>query len=177
MLLVADDDPAAREALTHRLHTRVRRIARALLRNPADADDATQICLMEILKAARSFRAESTIERWADRITVRSTMRVARERRVWSVRVEEGEPDEVCPPEPEEPLSSELPRHIQAYLAELPEARRTALVLRHAMGYSVDEIAELTGVSPNTVKDRLLQARDQIRKMVRRDSIARGGAA
>jgi DNA-directed RNA polymerase specialized sigma24 family protein len=44
-----------------------------------------------------------------------------------------------------------------------------ALVLRHVLGYSVEEIAELTEVSPNTVKDRLVQAREQVRKTLRRE--------
>jgi RNA polymerase sigma-70 factor (ECF subfamily) len=172
MALVAGADPDARHALARRLHVRVRKIARALLRNAADADDATQTCLMEILKAAGGYRGESTIERWADRIAVRVTMRLARERRMWSVRVEAAaEPDAVPAPEPEESVAPSMPRHIEAYLAELPEARRTALVLRHAMGYSVDEIARLTEASPNTVKDRLLQAREQVRRMVRRDAV------
>jgi DNA-directed RNA polymerase specialized sigma24 family protein len=46
-------------------------------------------------------------------------------------------------------------------LSELPEARRTVLVLRHVIGWSIQEIAEYTSVSVNTVKDRLLSARDQ----------------
>jgi RNA polymerase sigma-70 factor (ECF subfamily) len=61
------------------------------------------------------------------------------------------------------------PRPLVEYLAELPETRRVALVLRHVMGYSIEEIAELTEVSPNTVKDRLLRAREQVRKTLRRE--------
>ena len=62
-----------------------------------------------------------------------------------------------------------VPRPILDYLAELPETRRVALVLRHVMDYSIEEIAELTGVSPNTVKDRLLHAREQVRRNIRRE--------
>jgi DNA-directed RNA polymerase specialized sigma24 family protein len=39
------------------------------------------------------------------------------------------------------------------------------------MDFSIDEIAELTEVSPNTVKDRLLHARQQLRKLIRRDRL------
>ena len=39
---------------------------------------------------------------------------------------------------------------------------------------SVNEIAELTGVSRNTVKDRLLTARQEFRKMIRRDRVTGG---
>jgi RNA polymerase sigma-70 factor, ECF subfamily len=163
-------DPLARERVVARLRPRVRRVAATLLRGADDAEDATQVALVEILKAAPSYRGESSLETWADRISVRAAIRMARERRLASVRNDAAvSPDDLHEPPEAPPLSESIPRPIRAYLDQLPEARRTALVLRHALGHSVEEIAELTGVSVNTVKDRLLRARDQVRKMVRRD--------
>jgi RNA polymerase sigma-70 factor, ECF subfamily len=165
---------ALASALARRLRKRVLRIASALLRHAADAEDAAQVALMEIVKAAPSFRGESSLEAWADRIAVRTSMRFARKRRLVTVKNDSSvEPDELHAPAAAD-WGDELPRSIHAYLDELPEARRTVLVLRHAMGYSVDEIAELTGVSVNTVKDRLLQSREQVRRMVRRELAVRG---
>jgi RNA polymerase sigma-70 factor (ECF subfamily) len=166
----AATDPLAREELARRLRGRVKRVAASLLRSAHDAEDATQLALLDIVRSAPGFRGESTLEAWADRIAVRTAVRVARARRLASVRSESAlEPDEL-PAEPSRSDAAEaLPRSILAYLAELPEARRTVLVLRHAMGYSVQEIADHTGVSPNTVKDRLLAARDEVRRMVRRE--------
>lgn len=168
----AATDHVARDALARRLGPRVRRLAASLLRSAHDAEDATQLALLEIMRSAPGFRGESTLESWADRIAVRTAIRVARARRLAAVRSESAvEPDDLpCPrAESEAPAGEELPRSILAYLHELPEARRTVLVLRHAMGYSVQEIAEYTGVSVNTVKDRLLSARDEVRRMVRRE--------
>jgi RNA polymerase sigma-70 factor (ECF subfamily) len=163
-------DAQARELLAARLRPRVRRVASTLVRCADDADDATQVALVEILKAASTYRGESSLETWADRIAVRVAIRVAREHRLASVRSDDAvSPDELHEPAAPPPLSESIPRPIRAYLDALPEARRTALVLRHALGHTVEEIAELTGVSVNTVKDRLLHARDQVRKMVRRD--------
>jgi RNA polymerase sigma-70 factor (ECF subfamily) len=172
----ATSSAVAREVLARRLEPRVRKLAAALLRrnSSSDADDATQLALLEILRAAPSYRGDSKLEAWADRIAVRTTIRFARERRLAAVRTA---PDVDLDELPQrtrtyERLAEELARPILDYLDELPEARRTALVLRHAMGYSVEEIAELTGASVNTVKDRLLQGREQIRKMVRREQVA-----
>lgn len=167
MIRVADDDPTARQDLAVRVRPRVQRIARALLRHDADADDATQASILEILRAAASFRGESSLAAWADRIAVRTIMRVARQRRLWSLRVDGVEPDLLTSPARES--GPELPRHIACYLDRLPETRRTALVLKYAMGYSVAEIAGLTGVSENTVKDRLLEARREMRRLIGRD--------
>jgi RNA polymerase sigma-70 factor (ECF subfamily) len=166
----AATDPVARDALARRLGPRVRRLSSSLLRSAPDAEDATQLALLEIMRSAPGFRGESTLEAWADRIAVRTAIRVARARRLAAVRSESAvEPDDLPGPTPGREAAEELPRSILAYLHELPEARRTVLVLRHAMGYSVQEIAEYTGVSANTVKDRLLSARDEVRRMVRRE--------
>jgi RNA polymerase sigma-70 factor (ECF subfamily) len=162
----------ARDLLARRLHGRVRRLASAFLRNAADADDASQLAMLEILRALPAFRGESRLEAWADRVAVRTVVRVARERRLASVRADaKFDPDALPSPWADARGAEALPRSLLVYLDALPEVRRTVLVLRHVMGYSVQEVAELTGVSINTVKDRLLSARDEVRRMVRRESV------
>jgi RNA polymerase sigma-70 factor (ECF subfamily) len=99
---------------------------------------------------------------------VRTAVRHARHRRVRSARDASLDPEQLTS-ESATPADHRVPRAIIEYLAELPETRRVALVLRHVMGYSVEEIAELTEVSPNTVKDRLHHAREQVRKTLRRE--------
>lgn len=152
------------------LAPRVRRIAGSLLRNDHDADDAAQVALLELMRALPTYRGEGTLEAFCDRVVVRTAIRIARARRLSSVRTDSGvDPDELPGAHAAPKLADGLPRTIEAYLHELPEARRTALVLRHAMGYSMDEIATLTDVSINTVKSRLLEAREEVRRLVRRD--------
>jgi RNA polymerase sigma-70 factor (ECF subfamily) len=48
---------------------------------------------------------------------------------------------------------------VDAVLAPLTPAHRAVLVLHHAVGLSVDEIAAELGVAPGTVKSRLSRAR------------------
>ena len=172
MKLVAGGDPHAQRVLAHRLAPRVQRIAQRLLANKADADDAAQVALMEVLRSAANFREESSIERWADRIAVRTTLRHAREQRRRSLFVraqpdadtfhEDGDIDTTPPHE-------DTPRRLQEYLSQLPKARREALVLKHAIGYTTEEIAELTQKPVGTVKDRLVAARRQIRRLILRE--------
>jgi len=160
-----------RDLLTRRLRPRVQRLVASFLRNKADAEDASQAALLEILRAMPSFRGESKLETWADRIAVRVAIRAARTRRLAAVRTHETiDPDELATARSDETSTDELPQSLLVYLDALPEVRRTVLILRHALGYSLQEIAELTACSENTVKDRLLSARNEVRKMVRRDA-------
>ncbi|MEZ4381849.1 MAG: RNA polymerase sigma factor [Nannocystaceae bacterium] len=179
MELVAAEDPNAQRTLVRRLLPRVRRATRALLRDRADADDATQLCLIEVLGSARSFRGSGSIEAWSDRITIRTTLRQAKRQRSRLQRIDAAtEPDALSGGvAADASLLTDLPRALEEYLRELTEARREALILRHVLGHSIDEIAAITEVSRNTVKDRLVTARQELRKMIRRDHVLQPRAA
>lgn len=160
-------DAQARRKIVEQLSRRVRGIALSILGNAVDAEDATQSIFLEFFQSLPNFRGENLVP-WTDSIAVRTAVRHARSRRVRSARDASIDPEELIS-ETVAPAEHAVPRAIIEYLGELPETRRVALVLRHVMGYSVEEIAELTEVSPNTVKDRLHQAREQVRKTLRRE--------
>lgn len=174
MELVAANDSNAQSTLAHRLLPRVRRATRALLRDRSEADDATQLCLLEVLGSAKSFRGAGSIEAWSDRIVIRTTLRQAKRKRSQQQRIDgAAEPDTLSGGKAADAAltAADLPRDLREYLGALTEERREALILRHVLGHSVAEIAEMTEVSPNTVKDRLVTARQEIRRMVRRDHV------
>ena len=67
MSRVAQADSSAQSELVHRLMGRVYRTTASLLRSRSDADDATQMSLLEIMKSAGTYRGQSSLETWADR--------------------------------------------------------------------------------------------------------------
>jgi RNA polymerase sigma-70 factor (ECF subfamily) len=169
--LAAAGDPTAQHKLVQRLRHRVHAIALSSLGNLLDAEDTTQAILVEILRSAGTFRGDSLLG-WADRIAARTAIRHARQRGVRAMQCESrADLDEMVEAQVEVGalIDHELPRTMVEYLALLPEARRVAVVLRHVMDYSIEEVAAMTEVSPNTVKDRLLHARAQLRRWIRRD--------
>jgi RNA polymerase sigma-70 factor (ECF subfamily) len=180
MRRVAAADRHAQRVLAHRLAPRVQRISQRLLRNRADADDASQMALIEILRSAATYQDISSIERWADRITVRTVLRHARaqRRRPWQQLGALVDAETVSAPPPEVDEAGEAaPRPVDEYLAELPAARREVLVMKHSLGYTTQEIAELTNSPVGTIKDRLVAARKQLRKLIGRDVMLRSAGA
>jgi RNA polymerase sigma-70 factor, ECF subfamily len=160
MRAVAGGDVRASQDLMRRLLPRAQRLCQALLRDATDAKDASQSGLLQVLRSAHTFRGECGLEHWSDRIVTRAALRwIVAERRTR-----------------QEPLAEDLggqhgasqPRVLlRECLSKLPEAQRVTLLLRAGFEYSVEEIASLTEVSPNTVKDRLTRARQTLRALVR----------
>ncbi len=66
--------------------------------------------------------------------------------------------------ETREPRGPELSSEVADYLRPLSMAHREVLVLHHALGMSVEEIAAELGVAVGTVKSRLSRARDAARQ-------------
>ena len=162
-------DRSAQALVARRVLPRVRKIARSLAGSTAEADDAAQAALLEVLRSCHTYRGDATLERWAARIATRASLRHLQRERKRSTAGEEVVEDAADLRGAGPRLAEDLPRGLQAYLRELPEAQRSALVLHHALGYSLDEVAELTDVSSNTVKGRLRLGLAALRKLVRRE--------
>jgi RNA polymerase sigma-70 factor (ECF subfamily) len=154
--------------LLEQVTPRVRRITRTFLQSSADADDAAQLALLAILRSAPTYRGEASLSAWAKRIAVRTTLRfLAGERRRPSAPSASDEAELAAPADPRP--SEALPRDVREYLDELPEAQRNAVLLHYALGHSIDEIAALTAVSPDTVKGRLKLGTATLRKRIRQE--------
>lgn len=172
MLRVAAGERAAQRALAARLSGRVRRVARTLLRDPADADDAAQAALLDILKSAGNYKALGPLERWADRIVVHAASLLARQRRRSLERIDhDASLDDIAELETEPLSTDELARPMTEYLDRIPEPIRMALVLRHTLGYSLDEIGVALEITANAAKKRVSRGHQAIRRMIRKDRV------
>ncbi len=173
---VASGDRDASEALARQLMPVVRHAARRLTRTASDAQDAAQVATLEILRSAGHYAAQGSLSGWASRIAVRSIVR-------WNARhgtpsSHEHNPDTTPSPGVVASGSEALPRPLDDYLRGLPEAQRTALVLRHSLGYTIPEIAEVTDAPVPTVRSRVDKAMARVRAAIRRDvALGRTGAS
>lgn len=170
MEAAAASDPRAQAAVVERLAPRVQRLCRLLCRSAADADDAAQTALIEILRSASTFRVALSLEHWADRIAARSSLRVARRARAEQGFLRRWLSPGTLPWGTVATVPAGETLNLDVVLERLSDDRRRAFVLHHALDLSVQEIAELTGVPAGTVKDRLVTARKQLRALLERES-------
>jgi RNA polymerase sigma-70 factor, ECF subfamily len=147
-------------------------LARYLLRNGADADDAAQECYLRALRYFDTFRG-TEIKPWLFAI-LRNICRgeFARRSHVTLAMddttddAEDATPlwqDEQASPETEV-LRQWDAETIRRLVAELPNPFREAIVLREVNDLSYREIADVVGVPVGTVMSRLARARSMLRK-------------
>ena len=58
---------------------------------------------------------------------------------------------------------------VQDCIACLKESHRTVLTLRYIQQYDTEQTARILGVGPNTVKTRLMRARNALRDYIERE--------
>jgi RNA polymerase sigma-70 factor (ECF subfamily) len=148
-------------------------LARYLLREPADAEDAVQECYLRALRHFDTFRGDD-IKPWLLAI-LRNVCHVEFKRRsrvvLYDVNAEADNPDGAIPmwqqvqesPETEMLQKSEA-RTMQELVAALPEGFREVILLREVEDLSYRQIAEVLNVPVGTVMSRLARARETLRK-------------
>jgi RNA polymerase sigma-70 factor (ECF subfamily) len=163
----AGDEDALR-AVALRLLDRARTTVRYLCGDSPDHPDLVQECLMQVLRSIGSYRGESLLETWGDRVVVRTALRLIKRERA---RLEDAD-DAVIEHavEPDTPESALRRARRQAGMAALyqklsPE-RRAVVMLRAVYGYSTPEIAAITESGLETVRSRYKMARRQLRRLV-----------
>jgi RNA polymerase sigma-70 factor (ECF subfamily) len=128
---------------------------------------------VELLRSLDGYRGAGTLESWAGRIAFRTVMRSLKRRRRWE-RGLDGTADDATEPRPgpeAETLRRQAWERLVAGLRRVPEERRATLLLRLVEEHSVAEIAKLTEVSVNTVKDRLRTGLRELRALFARDRV------
>ena len=157
---------AAFGMLVERYAPQARRVARAVLSDADEADDAAQDGFLSALVKLAQYDARRPFGPWLMRIVANAATDRRRRRQVR--RVEPLDPGLVGGgPRPDtEALRSELGEHLRAALAELPPRRRTAVVLFDVEGYSHAEIAEMLGIPEGTVRSEVFHARRRLRALL-----------
>lgn len=162
------EDPKNEEAVLTRLYPRIVQIVKFVAGNRSHVDDIAQIAAMEVLKSLKWFKGTGSLEAWASRIAYRTAMKVLkRSRKPEVVHMPLLDEDVITRETPEKSISRrQLFESLVDKLSVIPEKRRVPLLLHLAYGYTVREVAEMTDVSQNTVKDRLKTAFREFRAIL-----------
>lgn len=158
------------ELLMRRYNQRLYRVARAVLRDDAEAEDVAQDAWVRAFTHLDQFEGRARFSTWLTRIALHEAWaRARRGARFESIdaRSGEGAPMNVTSTgrDPERSASDrELASVLETAIEALPETYRSVFVLREIEDLSTSETAECLELREETVKTRLHRARGLLRR-------------
>lgn len=150
-------DPREAERLVNTYSDLILRLSYTYLKSTQDGEDICQTVLLKLLTAERAFDSPEHEKAWVIRATVNACKDELRAFRRRAVPLETAA--ETAAPEP--PRSEVL----EAVMA-LPGKYREAIYFFYYEGYSIDEIAALTGRSGAAVSAHLSRGRKKLKTML-----------
>ncbi len=172
------------EILVHRHHKRLYGLARKVLRDDAEAEDAMQDAHMRALTHLDQYAGRSTFLTWMTRIALNESFSRLRSRPRWLatdlpasfwernilVRVAAGQSPERTA------MRNETNTMVTNALNGLPDNYRNVLVMRELDGLTTREAARRLGLTDECVKTRLHRARRLLRQRIHSPSAMYCGA-
>jgi RNA polymerase sigma-70 factor, ECF subfamily len=172
-------DEVAYEDLVRRETRHLLAVARRLLRNEQDAQDAVQQAFLSAFRALPSFSGQARLTTWLHKIVANAALMKLRTR----ARRPEDSIEDLLPtflddghhaerfsewalPADVLMVRHETRAHVRAAIEQLPESYRTVLMLRDIEEFSTEQAAEALGITATAVKVRLHRARQALLKLL-----------
>jgi RNA polymerase sigma-70 factor, ECF subfamily len=154
-------------------------VARRILGNEEDANDAVQDAFLSAFKGIGQFKEQAQLGTWLHRIVVNAALGRLRGRQHHPEKSIEGllphfgeDEHQIDPPVPWKATpesiveQQELCALVRRCIGQLPEDYRIVLLLRDIEGLATDETARMLGTSTAVVKTRLHRARQALRSLL-----------
>ncbi len=180
--LARGGDNDAVHALVRCNNQQLFRIARGILRNDAEAEDAVQAAYVKAFTNLDGFCGEAAFSTWLSRIAMNEAYgRLRRHRQVVDLAKYregpraplDGEMSHPMAPHPSNPEAelarAEVRKLLEKAIDALPEPFRLTYLMRDVQEMTSREVATLLGINVVTVKTRLFRARRLLRAELSRN--------
>jgi RNA polymerase sigma-70 factor (ECF subfamily) len=166
-------DSAAFTRLMRSNNQRLYRLARGILRDDAEAEEAVQEGYVRAFTHLEGFKGEASLATWLARIVMNEALARLRRRKPTvaldemadTLAADENAASPVSAPSPEQALArQEIRRTLERAVDALPAGFRSVFILRTIEQMSVSETAAALGIPPETVKTRLHRANKLLRQ-------------
>jgi RNA polymerase sigma-70 factor (ECF subfamily) len=138
-------------------------------RNHADAEDVSQVAFIKIFRSIGTFQKGANLNSWVYRIVVNTAIDHIRKRPFFPEDFAVSDGGETAPSRLDPARTAEsvlIRRQIDEALDAVSERERTAFLLRHDHGLSLQEIAEVLEVSVGSVKSYLFRSSRKLQKIL-----------
>jgi len=146
---------------------RMKSVARNLLGNASDAEDAVQEAFLKLYRGLAGFKGDSALSSWLYRILVNTCYDIGRRRKRRAENLQPGpEADGPAfdPPAPDADPTVRLT--LERSLDRLPPLPRSVFVLFEVEGFKHREIADILGIAEGTSKHALFAAKKELQALI-----------
>lgn len=138
------------------------RTAYGITRNKADASDIVQETFIKVYRNIETFQIDRPFKPWFYRILVNEARTFIAKRSRQAISVEEEQTLDLLQGREDGGTDVQL----YTALEKLRETDRSILVLKYITGFKEREIADMLELNVNTVKSRLYQARNRLKRIL-----------
>ncbi|HEX2102503.1 MAG TPA: RNA polymerase sigma factor, partial [Solirubrobacteraceae bacterium] len=156
--IARDGDERAFAVLYERHSAAILRYCRSLLRSPQEAEDVTQEVFVLAISALRRGAEPNAFRPWLYRVAHNACMTSMRVRRPVLVADNGVLVGPAAAAEPVDGHREEL-RQLLDDIGRLPDVQRGALLLREMDGFSYEQVGQVMGLPPSTVRASIFRAR------------------
>jgi RNA polymerase sigma-70 factor (ECF subfamily) len=153
-------DEAAFGKLVQRHQRRAYAVARGIVLNHEDAEDAVQEAFLHAYRALDRFRPDQAFGAWLHRIVANAALDLTRRRKV---REAEELPEGVASVFRDPAEAGDLRHRLQVALETLPPRQRAVIVLHDIEGFKHAEIGQMLSIPEGTARSDLHYARARLR--------------
>jgi RNA polymerase sigma-70 factor, ECF subfamily len=165
----AGDRAAFRGLVLEHSHSMFR-LAWRLSGDETAAEDIVQEAFIKAWRSIGEFRMDASFKSWLHRITVNTAMDYLR-KHVRRKQHETVEPDwersDLAGELADTGMQIDISRQTQAAMLDLSEAERTALLLKHYEGHSIEEVARIMEITTGACKQNIFRAVKKMRVALR----------
>ncbi|MGD8496590.1 MAG: sigma-70 family RNA polymerase sigma factor [Gemmatimonadales bacterium] len=153
--------------LVDRYNDLLTRHAQRMMGRPDDAEDVVQTAWIKAYRRLGQCRDPERFGAWVFRIAANGCKDALKARRKDVVPIDAlGELPNPADGPDEEVEQADRRRSIAAALRRLPADQREAFLLKHAEGWSYEDMAERLGVGVSALKMRVHRAREELQKLL-----------
>lgn len=160
---VLSGDADAFRILTDRHARGLYRVAYRITGTMADAEDVTQEAFIRAYRQLATYDARAAVSTWLHRITVNCAVDFLRARRRKREQDDEKEL-EMAKTTHDPERGMDIRAAVTRGMKTLTESERTAFVLRHFEGKSIEEIGRALGTKVNATKHTIFRAVQKLRR-------------
>jgi RNA polymerase sigma-70 factor (ECF subfamily) len=164
---IARGDKIAMRILFARHQVRIYRFALRILRDEARAEDVVSEVFVHAWRQAAKFEGRSTVSTWL--VSIARHIAISELRRRTEAEWDNALASSLVDPADDPASTTEKKKMgslLQTSLMKLSRAHREVIDLVYYHEKSVDEVAEIIGIPPGTVKTRMFYARNQLRQLL-----------